>query len=223
MPRRLQWRVQVPPLPASRRCASRQQPGPLQRSPSPAAGACWRRSSSTAANSGADATIRFGSAIADPLGALSSADVGGSDVAATVAREILEQLQCQLAGQPPDLLLFFNASPAKAPLHGKDIARLLREGAEARWAGSTPVVVGASWGCIAPGTGVVGGVGGRRTDSGAIISDCAEERQETAALTVLGARLPGVRVLPFHPPPLARRLADARAGLVAGAGAAAGE
>ena len=145
--------------------------------------------------------MRFGSAIVDGLG--EAAGVPERDAAA-VAGELLTQLETQLGAQAPDLLLFFNASAATTPLHGRDVARLLREGCEARWAGCAPVVVGASWGSIGPGTGVIGGSytgSGDDDDGDGETVVCADERQEAAALAVLGAHLPGVAVLPFHASP----------------------
>ena len=108
--------------------------------------------------------------------------------ASTVADDLIEQLQTQLCGQPPDLLIFFNASSPMAPLHGRDVARELRRRCTARWESSCPVVLGASWGSAGPGTGVIGG-------------NSCNEIQESAALTVLAASLPSVRVIPFHADP----------------------
>eukprot|EP01043_Picozoa_sp_COSAG02_P049591 COSAG02_NODE_4996_length_4738_cov_2.522526_6_plen_520_part_00 len=109
--------------------------------------------------------------------------------ASAVADDLIEQLHTQLCGQAPDLLIFFNASSTMAPLHGRDVARELRTRCATRWESSCPVVLGASWGSAGPGTGVIGGTG-----------NC-HEIQESAALTVLGASLPSVRVMPFHADP----------------------
>ena len=69
----------------------------------------------------------------------------------------MEQLHGQLDGQPPDMLLFFNASSPSAPVHGRDVAQQLRKACAARWPEGDPVVLGTSWGCGAPGTGAIGG------------------------------------------------------------------
>jgi small ligand-binding sensory domain FIST len=123
--------------------------------------------------------MRFGSAIATTGMARTSSKL-------ELADELLGQLDATLDGQAPDLLLFFNASEPRAPLHGRDVAQVLRERCAERWPGAAPVVLGSSWSADNPGTGIIGG---------------GEERQQSAALTVLGARLPGVQVLPFHAEP----------------------
>ena len=129
--------------------------------------------------------MRFGSAAA-------STD-DGADPSDDVVEQLVEQLHGQLDGQPPDMLLFFNASSPSAPVHGRDVAQQLRKACAARWPeGCDPVVLGTSWGCGAPGTGAIGG---------APASGGCEELQESAALSLLGASLPRVRVLPFHAEP----------------------
>ena len=122
------------------------------------------------------------------------------DSCAAVADGLVEQLAEQLGDdQPPDLLIFFNASNPRAPMHGREVAAQLRERCAARWgpAAKPPVVLGASWGCDGPGTGVIGG----STAEGEGDPAGCQEIQQQPALTVLGASLPGVRVMPFHAEP----------------------
>ena len=129
------------------------------------------------------ATMKFASAVTDCEQWVKHRD------ASAIADNLIEQLHTQLCGQAPDLLIFFNASSPMAPLHGATVARELRTRCTARWQSSCPVVLGASWGSGGPGTGVIGGAG------------TCHEIQESAALSVLAASLPSVRVMPFHADP----------------------
>lgn len=144
----------------------------------------WRRRflASSAATGGSHAsrppTMKFASAVTHCEQWVEHRD------ASAVVDGIIDQLDEQLDGQAPDLLIFFNASSPMVPLHGRDVAQELRERCAARWETSSPVVLGASWGSGGPGTGVIGGP--------ARTTGC-HEIQESAALTVLGASLPSVK------------------------------
>jgi len=141
---------------------------------------CQRRG--LAAASGPKPAMRFASAAA-----IADCDITPQNPF-MVVEEILEQLTEQLGGEKPDLLLFFNATSRRAPLDGKDLANLLREAVVAD-AGSGPAaILGTSWDCDGRGTGVVGGPP---------TADGCEEVHEIPAVTVLGAVLPDVRILPF--------------------------
>ena len=141
---------------------------------------CQRRG--LAAGSGPKPAMRFASAAA-----IADCDITPQNPF-MVVEEILEQLTEQLGGEKPDLLLFFNATSRRAPLDGKDLANLLREAVVAD-AGSGPAaILGTSWDCDGRGTGVVGGPP---------TADGCEEVHEIPAVTVLGAVLPDVRILPF--------------------------
>jgi small ligand-binding sensory domain FIST len=152
----------------------------------------WRRRflASSAATGGSHAsrppTMKFASAVTHCEQWVEHRD------ASAVVDGIIDQLDEQLDGQAPDLLIFFNASSPMVPLHGRDVAQELRERCAARWETSSPVVLGASWGSGGPGTGVIGGP--------ARTTGC-HEIQESAALTVLGASLPSVKVMPFFANP----------------------
>jgi hypothetical protein len=174
------WRVSAPPLQLSQHLAR----GGHSCSSSGGGGG---GGGGAAAGSGAGARMCFASA----------QSVSGD--AADAVQDIVTQLRDDMEPQgawPPDLLLYFDHSihqhtdlsssretelPQLFTLHLRAQQRGEQEEGDADV--DAPVVLGATWAFGMPGTGVVGG---------------GRERQAEPAMAVLAARLPGVRVLPFH-------------------------